>query len=170
MRSQESVFSVCDLRDCPELAGEVADRVWKAWWKGKGYPLDYITGRVAESLNPEAIPFAVVAHEDGMLLGTASVIPSDLEERPQYTPWAAAVWVDPQYRGRGIGASLVRSATQAAFDTGIDLVYLCALPERSGFYERLGWRRLEENVGHGGLTVLTCNRSQIPVPIGMSRG
>jgi GNAT superfamily N-acetyltransferase len=159
MSSPEGSFVVSDLRERPEFTEAVADRVWRAWWQGKGYPLDYIEGRVAESLDGAAVPFAVVAHEDGLFLGTASVIPSDLDERPEYSPWVAAVWVDPEHRRRGIGAALVRKATQGAFESGADLVYLCALPEKRAFYERLGWQRLEENVRRNGLTVLTLARS-----------
>jgi GNAT superfamily N-acetyltransferase len=159
MRLPDGSFIVSDLRERPEFATAVADRVWRAWWQGKGYPLEYIEGRVAESLDGAEMPLAVVAHEDGQFLGTASVIGSDLDERPEYTPWVAAVWVDPAHRGRGVGSALVRKAAQAAFESGIDPVYLCALPDKRAFYERLGWQRLEENVGRNGLTVLTLSRS-----------
>ncbi|HEU6441338.1 MAG TPA: GNAT family N-acetyltransferase [Microvirga sp.] len=159
MSLKERSFVVSDLRDRPEFSKDVADRVWRAWWQEKGYPLDYIAGRVAENLEAEAIPFAVVAHDGEQFLGTASVIPSDLEERPEYTPWVAAVWVDPEHRRRGVGAALVQEAARAAFNCGPELVYLCALPEKRSFYENLGWQRLEENVGEGGLTVLTLSRN-----------
>jgi GNAT superfamily N-acetyltransferase len=159
MSLKERSFAVSDLRARPEFSKDVADRVWRAWWKDKGYPLDYIAGQVAENLSSEAIPFAVVAHDGDQFLGTASVIPSDLDERPEYTPWVAAVWVDPEHRRRGVGAALVQEAAQAAFNLGSDLIYLCALPEKRTFYENLGWQRLEENVGEGGLTVLTLSRN-----------
>jgi len=159
MRSPDGSFVVSDLREFPELAKVVAERVWRAWWQGTGYPLEHIEGLVADSLGGAAVPFAVVAHEEGRFLGTASVIRSDLDERPEYTPWVAAVWVDPEHRRRGVGAELVRRAAQAALSGGSDVVYLCALPEKRGFYERLGWQRLEENVGRNGLTVLTLSRT-----------
>jgi hypothetical protein len=38
------------------------------------------------------------------------------------------------------------------------VVYLCALPDKRDFSERLGWQRLEENVGRNRLTVLTLTR------------
>ncbi|HEV2564979.1 MAG TPA: GNAT family N-acetyltransferase [Microvirga sp.] len=159
MSSPQGSFVVSDLREHPGFAKVVANRIWRAWWQGKGYPLHYIEGRVAESLDGTAVPFAAVAHERGEFLGTASVIPSDLEERPEYTPWVAAVWVDPEHRHRGVASALVRKAAQGAFESGADLVYLCALPEKRAFYERLGWQRREENVGEGGLTVLRLSRN-----------
>jgi hypothetical protein len=37
--------------------------------------------------------------------------------------------------------------------SGFDPVYLCALPAKHGFYERLGWRLVEAGVTEFGLAV-----------------
>jgi N-acetylglutamate synthase-like GNAT family acetyltransferase len=57
------------------------------------------------------------------------------------------VWVEPQARHRGVGTALVDRAAQACFGLGIRRVYLCARPQRSGFYEALGWTAIESDVG-----------------------
>ncbi len=121
----------------------VSDRIWKAWWEERGFPIDYIVTRVRESLNEDPLPFALVAHRDGRFLGTASVIESDLAERPQYSPWVAAVWVEPEHR-----------AARDAFTLGFDRAYLCASSEKRGFYARRGWTQIEEAVGESRLAVL----------------
>jgi GNAT superfamily N-acetyltransferase len=131
MSSPEISFVVSDLRDRPEFAKAVADRVWQVWWQGKEYPLDYIEGRVAENLDGSAVPFAVVAHEDGQFLGTASVIPSDLGERPEYTPWVAAVWVDPEHRQRGVGQPWSRSQHRVHSRPGL-IWFISALCQKNG--------------------------------------
>jgi GNAT superfamily N-acetyltransferase len=146
-KSMSLAFTVSDLRQCPEFFESVADRIWQAWWKPRGHPLDTIRGRLIENMNAEPIPLALVAHDHGAFLGTASVIASDLEERPQFSPWVAAVWVEPHARGHGVGAALVDRAADACFALGIGRAYLCARPERTGFYERLGWQRIEADVG-----------------------
>jgi hypothetical protein len=38
-------FTVSDLRQCPEFFDIVADRIWRAWWRDAGHPLDYISFR-----------------------------------------------------------------------------------------------------------------------------
>src|SRR5258708_17317180 len=81
-------FTISDLRQRPEFFDTVADRIWQAWWKDGGHPLDYISGRLRENMNATPIPFALVAHDGKSFLGTASVIASDLPERPQLTPWS----------------------------------------------------------------------------------
>jgi N-acetylglutamate synthase-like GNAT family acetyltransferase len=146
-------FTISDLRQRPEFFDPVADRIWQAWWKADGHPYDYITGRLRENMNATPIPFALAAHDGEAFLGTASVIASDLAERPQLTPWVAAVWVDPQARRRGVGAALVNRATQDCFALGVGRVYLCTRPRRSGFYERLSWSMIERDVGQHHLDV-----------------
>jgi GNAT superfamily N-acetyltransferase len=146
-------FTISDLRQRPEFFDTVADRIWRAWWQDSGLPLQYISGRLHENLNAEPIPIALVAHDGAKFLGTASVIASDLEERPQLTPWVAAVWVEPHARSRGVGGALVGRAARDCFALGIARAYLCARPALTSFYERLGWIPVERDVGEHGLTV-----------------
>ena len=101
-------FTISDLRQCPEFFDIVAERIWQAWWKADGHPFDYISGRLRENLSDTPIPFALVAHDGETFLGTASVIASDLAERPQFTPWVAAVG---SIRGRAGAASVPRWST-----------------------------------------------------------
>ena len=145
-----SSHSIVDLRERPDFAPIVADRVWRAWWEPKGYALAFIEGLVRQNFDNEPIPFALVAHYQGTFPGTASVIASDLDSRPQYTPWIAAVWVDPTHRSNGVGAVLVRTGAEKAQGLGFDPVYLCALPSKHGFYERLGWRLVEAGITRPG--------------------
>lgn len=152
-------FLISDLRARPEFCCTVADRIWNAWWRDEGCALDDILLRVKENFVSETIPFALVAHADDRFLGTASVIASDMEERPHYTPWVAAVWVEADHRNRGIGAALVRAAADAAFRRGVESIYLCSLESKAGFYMNLGWRRIEQDVG--GLDIFTLSRGQM---------
>jgi GNAT superfamily N-acetyltransferase len=146
-------LTISDLRQRPEFFDQVADRIWRASWKDAGYPLDYITGRLAENLNAAPLPIALVAHDGANFLGTASVIASDLDERPDYTPWVAALWVEPHARSRGVGGALVGRAARECFALGMARAYLCARPALTGFYERLGWTAAEHDVGARGLSV-----------------
>ena len=146
-------FTISDLRQRPEFFDTVADRIWQAWWQADGHPLGYISGRLRENISDTQVPFALVAHDGASFLGTASVIASDLAERPQLTPWVAAVWTEPQARRRGVGGALVDRATQDCFELGINRAYLCARPRMSGFYERLGWTIIERKVGTHHLSV-----------------
>jgi N-acetylglutamate synthase-like GNAT family acetyltransferase len=140
-------FIISDLRQCPAFFDTVADRIWRAWWEPGGYPLAHIATRLRENMADTPIPFALVAHDGERFLGTTSVIKSDLEERPQLTPWVAAVWVDEDARRNGVASSLVNRATQDCFALGIKRAWLCSRPQREGFYGGLGWTVAERDVG-----------------------
>src|SRR5437016_5653182 len=105
-KSMSLAFTITDLRERPEFFDTVARRIWQAWWEAEGASLDSISGRLRENMSEAPIPFALVAHDGGAFLGTASVIASDLAERPKLTPWVAAVWVEEKARGHGVGAAL----------------------------------------------------------------
>ena len=153
---QAAAPTLVDLRERPELAPAVADRVWRAWWKPKGYSLAFIHGLVQHNLSDAPLPFALVAHSASLFLGTASVIESDLDARPQYTPWVAAVWVEPDHRSKGVGSALVRACIAKALANGFDAPYLCARPSMRAFYSRLDLRLIETGVGE---TLLDVYRS-----------
>ena len=146
-------FTIAELRQFPQFFDTVADRIWQTWWKADGHALAHISARLRESCSASSIPFALVAHDGAAFLGTASVIASDLAERPQLTPWVAAVWVEESARRQGVGGALVDRATQRSFDLGFDRVYLCARQELSAFYEGLGWTLIERDIGPRHLSV-----------------
>jgi len=161
-------FVISDLRQRPEFLDTVADRIWQAWWKDSDHALSYISSRLRdENLNVDPIPFAQIAHDDKSFLGTASVIVSDLAERPHLTPWVAAVWVEPHARQRGVGGALVNRATRDCFALGVSRAYLCAQPTRSAFYERLDWTPIERDVGPHRLSVFI--RDAVPEAGRLSR-
>src|SRR5258708_28086975 len=121
-------FTISDLRQRPEFFDTVADRIWQAWWKDGGHPLDYISDRLRENMNATPIPFALVAHDGKSFLGTASVIASDLPERPQLTPWIAAAWGEEHARPRRLGGALVNPATLDCFAPHLARAHLRAPP------------------------------------------
>ena len=148
------MISISDLRDRPEFQPILADRIWRAWWQATGTPLEVVANAVADNLGPDLIPSAFIALDGGRFLGTASAVAADMDERPQYTPWVAAVWGEPEARSAGLGRALVRHAAEAIFRAGWRRAYLSAAPHRRSFYEGLGWTVLEEAIGEKRMTVL----------------
>jgi GNAT superfamily N-acetyltransferase len=144
-------LQISDLRQRPEFFDTVADRIWRAWWKLSGYEL--IANGLAEALKGDPIPFAIVAHDGDEFLGSTLGIASDMSDRPQYSPWVAAVWVEPQHRLKQVGRLLVGHAVQTCFARGFARIYLCSAPSRRNFYTRQGWVPIEDNVGKHAQTV-----------------
>jgi GNAT superfamily N-acetyltransferase len=113
---------------------------------------------VGESFGTGPIPTALVAHDGERFLGTVSLVACDEETRPQYTPWIAALWVEPEHRRRGIGAALVDKATDLAFTIGAQRAFLLTRERRRSFYEGMGWQVLEADAPEAGLFILRKDR------------
>jgi GNAT superfamily N-acetyltransferase len=109
-------FQISDLRLEPAFFDTVADRVWRAWWKLDSYRL--ISSGLVDALKGGPIPFAIVAHDGSEFIGSTLGIASDMADHPQYSPWVAAVWVEPQHRLKQVGRALVGNAAQVLFVRG----------------------------------------------------
>lgn len=151
-----SLPAISDLRDRPEFAEIIADRVWQAWWREQGVALSKIEAMVHVCMDGPDVPLSLVSHDGTDFYGCAHLIASDLDERPQYTPWVAAVWVEPKARKTGLGTKLVLVAVNLGFSRGFDTIYLCAEPHLAPFYEKMGWRCIEKRVAD--LSVFSISR------------
>lgn len=154
-------FTISDLRARPEFFDTVAHRIWDFSWKAAGVPLEQVSDGLRAIIANDAFPFAMVAYDGQQYLGSALGIASDLDERPELTPWVAAVWVEPRHRGGSVGRSLVSSVTQVLLAQGFPCVYLCARSERHDFYKRQGWSPIEHDVGAKRLTVFVKLASSV---------
>jgi N-acetylglutamate synthase-like GNAT family acetyltransferase len=91
-----------------------------------------------EYLGENFIPSTFIA-KTSELMGSAAIIDSDMDTRPDLGPWLASVFVAPAYRGKGVGRALVKHVMQAAQAAGIQELYLFT-PDAEGFYQNLGWQ------------------------------
>lgn len=110
---------------------------------------------LTEMVDDHPLPTALVAHQNDTYLGSAFLIDCDLGERQEYKPWVAAVWVEEKERGRGLGRSLVQSATRVAASLGYPVSYVCCQDPLVPFYTAFGWAVVERNVGSHDLAVLS---------------
>ncbi len=107
------MYSISDYRDCQSHGPIIAERVWTAWWQGSGLKVDDVIEHLKEMTNPHALPTGFVAHDGDAYVGSAFLIHSDLEERPQYIPWVAALWVEEGRRRSGVARALIQTATKS---------------------------------------------------------
>jgi predicted N-acetyltransferase YhbS len=93
--------------------------------------------------SPQIIPLTLLAVNGNRLLGSVNVVQSDLDIRPELTPWLAQLYVPPEERDRGIGSTLVRAAAARSKELGFDTLYLYTSGTLPIFYERIGWTMRE---------------------------
>ena len=92
----------------------------------------------------ESLPTTLVAVENATVLGSVNVLESDLPLRPDIAPWLAQLFVFPNFRGRGAGALLIEGAIAEARKLNRPILYLYTSGTLPGYYEKLGWSRMEE--------------------------
>jgi monoamine oxidase/GNAT superfamily N-acetyltransferase len=109
------------------------------------------------------VPHTVVAfvgdgRSPGEVIGSVSLIDDDeLAGLEDVRPWLASLYVRSDARGNGVGRGLVNAAVAFAHDHGVERLHLFT-PDRTDFYERLGWRVVAsaEKNGHN-VTVMTIH-------------
>ena len=87
----------------------------------------------------------LVAEANGRIVGTAHLIViSHLSRSCKPSALVEGVVVDEAYRGKGVGAALMRQVQQIAQNAGCYKLTLSTNLARTGahrFYSRLGWKR-----------------------------
>jgi len=71
------------------------------------------------------LPVGIVALCDGVLCGVAALKAESISCRPDRAPWAAAGFVLPSFRRRGIGSKLLAGIEQLACEFRYESIY-CA--------------------------------------------
>jgi N-acetylglutamate synthase-like GNAT family acetyltransferase len=138
--------------DALEILAPLLYQVWGYHQQDRTLAARYEMMR--QRMNKTAVPTCVVASDDaGRILGTASLITCDCDQRSQYTPWLATVYVLESARHMGIGRELVARIENEASLLGIDQIYLVT-PDRESFYAQLGWETIEHVNDHDRVSCL----------------
>lgn len=139
-------MDIDNLRNVPNFAHTIADRVWHEWWKNTDVTyLKFQSGIKPMTINI-GIPMALVAHQDEQYVGSVLLIENDMDARPQYSPWIAALWVEPEFRRKGVADELIHAVRAEAEKLGFNKCYLCATDTNSPYYVDRGFYLVEPSV------------------------
>ncbi len=140
------VFHLKDRRECLEKICTWHHNEWG--YLNPGRTLEARIEKMREHFDGNTIPATYVAEIDGKIVGSASILESDMPERPELKPWLASVFVDPDYRKNQVGRTVVLKIMQHAREAGIKTLYLYT-PDREHFYKHMGWKTIEKLEYHG---------------------
>lgn len=103
------------------------------------------------------IPTTFVAVEGGQLVGSVSLLTTDIENWQHLSPWLASLFVIPAQRGKGVGSKLVARVIAEAKRLQAAKLYLFTA-EQEDFYRKLNWSVHERVDFHGhAVTVMCCH-------------
>jgi len=154
------------LADQPHLVPRLAALHHAEWsWIEPEWTLAEAQSNLALHTAGTSIPATRVALVDGELAGSVSLLANDHERIRRWSPWLASLLVLPEFRGRGIGAALVREAVSIAAHFGIPYLYLYT-DDAAPFYARLGWARVERMDLDGiEVDVMGIDPGKVPLPV-----
>lgn len=144
---------IVDLREAPQHFATIADRLYRAWWADSGAALTDVEAALMGSLGATDFLFGLISNVEGDFAGTVSAIASDVAERPELGPWIAALWVEPERHGQGIGEQPMAHAVARLRRQGFEKVYLCAQASLRSYYLERGATLIEDCVGEDGLDI-----------------
>jgi GNAT superfamily N-acetyltransferase len=146
------------LAEYPELIPLLA-----AWFHaefGRRSPdlsVERIERRLHERLNRDRIPFTLVGFLNQRPVASTSLKIRDMDTQPQYRHWLSTVYVQPDYRGQGIGSYLIEYTVREAARLGAEILYLYT-SDRERLYSRLGWI-VTDRVEYHGRSVVIMKRA-----------
>lgn len=136
-------MEITNLKEHPEFIPTLA--VWhhNQWaYLNPGGSVEKRISSLTAKTKSDGIARTFVAFSEGVLFGSASLIPHDMDTRMELTPWLASVFVADEHRRKGVGSALVRRVVEEAGPLGFQIIYLFT-DDRKEFYEGLGWSALE---------------------------
>lgn len=142
-------MEMAELKQYAQFIPTLAEWHHKQWaYINPGGSVEQRISSYQAHLESEGIPKMFVAVSGDKLLGSASLIPHDMDTRMDLSPWLASVFVDPAQRNQGAGSALVRHVVKEAGAMGYETIYLFT-PDRAALYARLGWSTLEQTEYRG---------------------
>ena len=86
------------------------------------------------------LPQWYVLMDEEKIVAGAGLITNDFVSQMDLMPWLCALYVEPEYRGNGLGAKLIRRCIEDAAGMGFESLYLCT--DHIGYYEKYGFEFL----------------------------
>lgn len=138
--------SVTDVTATPGAAELVSRWVAEEW---RRLPLhDYLDAVTRDEKWAAPLPRVLIAQSHGTVIGTASLLEADMENRRDLDPWLGCVYVHPEHRGQGIGSRLIERAEQMAESLGFRTLHLFT-SEHQDLYEGHDWSVVERTTYEG---------------------
>lgn len=130
----------------PKMLSEAAN-----WFSSKwGIPVEsYLESMEVSIKNNPAIPrWYLVINEHYHIIAGAGIIKNDFHDRKDLSPNLCALFVEENYRNRGLAKQLLDFARKDLKQLGYDYVYL--ITDHTEFYEKCGWTFMTMVTGDDG--------------------
>lgn len=139
-------FKIMLLRDEKDLTEIAAKWFYEKW----NIPIEAYLESIQECQEKQTkIPQWYLVLNENKIIGGLGVIENDFHKRKDLSPNICALYVEKNYRGKGIAKKMLDFVCKDLYTIGYQGVYL--ITEHTDFYEKCGWEFLcmvEEDNGH----------------------
>ena len=127
-----------------ELIPLVAEWFVSEWpnWYGPGGPGNLAQDMDAFAASASVLPVGMVIFENHVPVGAGALKAHSIPSHAHLSPWAAAGYVLPSCRGRGLGALLLQALVARAQALGFEHVH-CGTSTAERLLTREGWQPIE---------------------------
>lgn len=143
-------YEITYLADHPDHLETIATWYWEEWDQHEGWNIDRSKEFAKNGCNKDKLDIILLAlNEQNKCLGTIQLrqdwgLGNETPEKlKQYNPWLGSLYVDPDYRGKTIGADLCKALMKEATRIGIKKCY-AATAELDNFFKLKGGQEIDE--------------------------
>lgn len=144
MKPNEEHYDILAINEHVEFLS-LAVKHFHQWWGIS--QVAYQKSMEASLIKGAIIPRWYVAIQKNKIIGGLGIIENDFHNRKDLSPNICAVYVEKEFRGRGIAGQLLNRACDDMHQNGVDILYL--ITDHTSFYERYGWEYYGEVLGNG---------------------
>jgi predicted N-acetyltransferase YhbS len=137
-------MTITHLLNYPQHLNTVAQMIYDEFWVTveNGMTVADLAAHLHTATDTKKIPLCLIALIGDKLVGTVNLIENDDTKRAHLKPWLAAMVVQAEFRGQGIGSKLVTALLLEARAMQIETLYFGT--DGPAFYTRLGAVKHEE--------------------------
>lgn len=156
---RELTLDISFLADKTEHLPTIAKWYYEEWGHLLENPsTNTFTTRLEECLNKETFPLVLVATQNNKPIGAAQIKLHQMSIYPNKEHWLAGVYVEQNYRGNKIAASLIEEIQTIAMSLNVGVLHLQTERLSGGLYSNLGWQE-DEFVNYRGTQVLVMAKT-----------
>jgi GNAT superfamily N-acetyltransferase len=144
--SANGMIEIVNVRNWQPGLQAAADYFHAAW---SGIHRDFYLDAILHSSGADSpLPRFYLLLKAGRPIGCYGLAANDFISRHDLWPWLVALHVDEAERGRALGSRMLEHGVRAAGRAGFQRLYLTT--DHDGYYEKYGWRRIEDGYDRDG--------------------
>ena len=137
-------MEIIEISKRPDLIAKGVEYYIEKWATNTNYT--FYQDCILNSLNPAILlPKFYLLLEQNHIIGSYALLRNDFVSRQDLSPWFACLYVNAEYRNKGLAELLLNHGVQEANSKGFETIYL--ITDLVNYYERKNWNYL--GVGYG---------------------